>query len=765
VSVAVTSPGKRPRTAGEVGGLAAALALAAMLAGYAVLLWTQKWIGDDGYIYLAYVRNLFDHGELTYNLGERVDAATGFLWLLALVAGRAVLFFLDLRQATFVLSWCCCLAAFALIARRVLAGERRFLLAIALLFVTPFVVSFSTSGLETPLILLLTVAIYFCARAELTSATLALLVAAAPFVRPELGIIVLIHAALLLRRRAYRPLAIAGAALLAIATVRWLCFGDILPNTAFVKLFLPTYEQGRRYVEEFLASYWHLNLALAAFAALVGWGIVLVIRRRRLDAIRDHHILAAVSTLFLLVYVDGSGGDFMHGRFFLTPVVFVVLLVVDATPWLEIAPTSRARAVAIPLAAAALAALASQTQPSVVRDGKSYYRIDDEQRATRTYDPRLEAWSGPNPHKLAALGARIERLARKVGRPVGIHIGAIGLVGYTRDAALVYIYDDLSLAQVAGSMLATQGFFRRAGHNAIIPEPLKVLEPRLTLIRSPDPGLVKILTFVHEEETLTLGSLSDLDAYVAAGILPRDTWARVDARIEEILADDWVDRNVIFFLRHRYPADRPLADRIRAAYASYAADEERSWIRWYEQQRPVLDAAAAIQRGERRALPARYALYLGEGTLKPIETTYQQSSWATPRREVCKLDLSTAPVKANRGVALTRRTVGAATEIDVANGNRRRAGAGIDLRAAVATACGGTDRFAEVVLDWVVRDATGGAPSVLMTKPGGVKHGLYRPGPPLRIPLDDGAQPVEVILSLSAGTGYVLALEAKAVAR
>ena len=555
-----TNPNRWPRWLERASTRWHLIAVGFALVLYAGQLWAQKWISDDGYIYLTYVKNLFEQGELVYNLGERVNAATGFLWLLGLIAGKAVFFFLDLRQVTFILSWVCALLAFWVLARQVRAGEHRFLVAIAIIFFTPFVISFSTSGLETPLILLLSVLVYDLGRRHFRSPAMALMLGAAPFIRPELGILLLVYWACLLRRLDPRNLAISAGALLFLSTARWLCFGDVLPNTAFIKLLSPTYGQGGRYFFEFFASYWYFGVMCGGFVAVGGRLLCRLACRKQLpESIGEQHLFTIVSTYLSFAYVYASGGDFMHGRFFLTPFVFVTLLVVDAAPHLVSIPRVRWRPAAIPLVTVAAAIAASLAIPYNLRDDRhSYARIMDEQAYWAATNPRLTAWSEPNLDPRAERGRRYHRLAGRVGRRVGVAAGAIGQIGYYRDSDRVYVYDVVSLTNVVGSMLHTQGYYRRMGHNVPLPAPLGYLEPRLTLFRPPDYKLSKNVQFEFEGEEFWVGALRDVDAYVTAGLLPTDTWTRVDDRIRAILKSTWIDRNVVFYLRHRYPEDRPL---------------------------------------------------------------------------------------------------------------------------------------------------------------------------------------------------------------
>ena len=61
-----------------------------VLVGAAVLLPHAlyfNFVNDDAYISFRYARNLAEHGELVFNLGERVEGYTNFLWTILLALG------------------------------------------------------------------------------------------------------------------------------------------------------------------------------------------------------------------------------------------------------------------------------------------------------------------------------------------------------------------------------------------------------------------------------------------------------------------------------------------------------------------------------------------------------------------------------------------------------------------------------------------------------------------------------------------------------
>src|SRR5437763_718543 len=65
-------------------GVAATLALAAAALVAHSLVW--NFVTDDAFISFVYSRNFARHGQLVFNLGERVEGYTNFLWTVLLAA-------------------------------------------------------------------------------------------------------------------------------------------------------------------------------------------------------------------------------------------------------------------------------------------------------------------------------------------------------------------------------------------------------------------------------------------------------------------------------------------------------------------------------------------------------------------------------------------------------------------------------------------------------------------------------------------------------
>ena len=125
--------------------------LAIVAAGVGVRLWTGPFIVDDAYITFRYARNLAEGVGFVYNAGERVLGTTAPL--LALVLALFSRLGADVPQTAFLLGVAA--DAVTLVALYGLTADlsrgRVGLVAAALLAVTPRYLTYSVSGMETPL--------------------------------------------------------------------------------------------------------------------------------------------------------------------------------------------------------------------------------------------------------------------------------------------------------------------------------------------------------------------------------------------------------------------------------------------------------------------------------------------------------------------------------------------------------------------------------------------------------------------------------------
>jgi hypothetical protein len=294
------------------------------------------WVCDDAFISFRYAENLVHGHGLVFNVGERVEGYTNFLWTLGIAAGMR----LGVDPVTFT-GWAglaCFAATIALLAlagARIAAPGAAFVPIAAVCFAAhEHAQVFASGGLETSLFTLLVTAIVLATAAArggwglFAAGTLGVL---ATMTRPD-GILwygVAGARALWLareRRSAIPLIAVALPGLLFYAPYfawKWSYYGYPVPNTFYAKSAHSPYpDQGLYYIGLYFGCYF--VLVAGALAALVSClrrapagGPPL--RGRALPAV----ILGGVAVY--LAFVAWVGGDFMFARFLvpLTPALYL----------------------------------------------------------------------------------------------------------------------------------------------------------------------------------------------------------------------------------------------------------------------------------------------------------------------------------------------------------------------------------------------------------------------------------------------------------
>ncbi len=306
------------------GPVARHLLLAAVAAAGLVWAWQLRWLCDDAFITFRYAEN-FAHGHgLVFNIGERVEGYTDFLW--AVLLALAIKLGFDVGQSSVVLSF----ASFVLllwfttrIARRFAPTTSTFTLSLAAILCAAqyTMASFATSGLETMLgALLVVVALERALAGAYLSSGLAGIGAA--MTHPDHGILyVALGAALLLgpgTRKAVLPYGLPFVVVyLPYFAWRYSYYGDLFPNTYYAKSAnLAYYDQGFRYIASIVigGGFW-AALPLAAYGAWVHRSSLLA-------------RFCLIGFPLFLVYIAKIGGDFMYGRLF-CPLVAPLLLLAE----------------------------------------------------------------------------------------------------------------------------------------------------------------------------------------------------------------------------------------------------------------------------------------------------------------------------------------------------------------------------------------------------------------------------------------------------
>lgn len=325
--------------------------------------WQRRWIADDGLIVLRTVRNLLAGNGPVFNQGERVEANTSVVWTYLTYAVSAVTRPLQLEYVALALALGLSLLGLAMLMLGTgrlfapsLVGRRAIMLpagALAYIAVPP-ARDFATSGLESGLVMAYLGLLWWMMvcwsqarhrpsgqrpHGRLFVLALAFVAGCSVLVRPELALIgggALIM--MLFATRGGRPrleIVVAGGLLpVGYQIFRMGYYGLLFPSTALAKdAGGDKWSQGLVYLTNFNGPYalW-VPLLLLAGLGLVLWAST---RRHRAAVAtttggplaRSAQSPAAV-VIFILVsgllqalYWIRQGGDFMHGRVLLAPLL------------------------------------------------------------------------------------------------------------------------------------------------------------------------------------------------------------------------------------------------------------------------------------------------------------------------------------------------------------------------------------------------------------------------------------------------------------
>ena len=304
-------------------------------------IWWLSFICDDAFISFRYAKNLIEGNGLVFNVGERVEGYTNFLWLLV----SAAILGIGGRPEVWSL-WIGAVLAIAavVLGMRTLRSAGRDDLVFGLLVATNGgVAAWATGGLETTLFTLLILGAFLscdaAVRGNVGSLTRTLwlssgLLILAALTRPEgvlvtafIGLFLLVYAA----RGRVKPIALGAFALHFLIVYgayfvwRWQYFGEFLPHTFQVKATgLELVPLGLRYLLTAVTRF-HLYLALLPMIAMLCW-------RRPTEIHKETGLLAGFVLIPYTTYVCLVGGDFMDMSRFFVPIL-PVLFYIAAQAW------------------------------------------------------------------------------------------------------------------------------------------------------------------------------------------------------------------------------------------------------------------------------------------------------------------------------------------------------------------------------------------------------------------------------------------------
>ena len=322
-------------------------------------------VADDTYISCRYARNLIEGHGLVYNIGERVEGYTNFLWTLLI----AFFYWITSWDAPF-LAVVASLVAYAVnlwVVFRIgcaLHVKQTVYIPIAALLLAAQVnfATYATTGLETAFgSLMVNLGAWFVikgidARRAFWAGTFLILAACT---RPDHGLfyaaggvavlagIVLAHGptgpvnALIRQWKVLAAYAAPFAGYLGLLAWKFAYYGSIVPNTYYAKSAgLPYWDQGVIYAAVFylLSHFWLVALLFAGWFLWPG--------DPNNPAESRFKVFAAVGFVLWNVYQIRLGGDYIHSRFF---IVLIPLLLLGAERFVY-GLAKRARSVRGPVA-------------------------------------------------------------------------------------------------------------------------------------------------------------------------------------------------------------------------------------------------------------------------------------------------------------------------------------------------------------------------------------------------------------------------------
>jgi len=300
-----------------------------MLAIFVALLVQTSWVEEDAFITLRTSDN-FIHGHgLRWNVDERVQTFTNPLWMFLLAGVHAVIKNPHLTLILFSIA-VSTLAMFVLLVN-IPQNNFGLLLAFAILTLSKSFVDYSTSGLENPASHVFAVffaVLYFKSEKPLSDRNLfllSLIAGLATFNRMDtLLFYVPVLAALFLgqpNRRTFLIMLAGFAPFILWEIFSIIYYGFPIPNTFYAKMNtgVPLSEEATQGILYFLNSLgWDPITLTIIFSAL---GLAFLSKRKT-------DILIALGIALYLGYIIYIGGDFMSGRFFSTPLILSVILLV-----------------------------------------------------------------------------------------------------------------------------------------------------------------------------------------------------------------------------------------------------------------------------------------------------------------------------------------------------------------------------------------------------------------------------------------------------
>ncbi|MCL1920118.1 MAG: emopamil-binding family protein [Kiritimatiellaeota bacterium] len=296
----------------------------ALIGGAVALAWLNRFVQDDAFISFRYAQNLAQGHGLVYNIGERVEGYTNFLWTVCMTP--AFVFGMDVVTWSYCLSLLVFVVTLSVSAKLAHAmwGDARASLIVIVLLATNYSFScYATGGLETQFgIAWLMLSVWLLHANRLVPA--ALCSACAVMTRMDAALILFpfwfaVVWGAVRHRKAMGSLA-SALALGTIPVLAWVLwrhhyYGAWLPNTFLIKGHGLNLLRGFYYVSFFYAIY-----ALWLVIPLCGAKWHPFMRQ-------PTGLCIVISAIAWTLYVTAVGGDFMEFRLMMPTLPFVMIFV------------------------------------------------------------------------------------------------------------------------------------------------------------------------------------------------------------------------------------------------------------------------------------------------------------------------------------------------------------------------------------------------------------------------------------------------------
>ncbi|UCD94772.1 MAG: hypothetical protein JSU69_01595 [Candidatus Zixiibacteriota bacterium] len=300
-----------------------------------------SWVCDDAFISFRYAVNLIDGHGLVFNVGEKVEGYTNFLWTILIALGMAS--GIDpsaLTQVLGILSFAVTAVILGFLSWKLFHARARQaalfipLSSLCLLLHRDYQV-YATSGLETSwtaMLVCLGAALQILARRKGAYLVGGLVLILAGMSRPDAMIFYVVGIAYVLIAGEKKISSVIYYLLPLIILylpywiIRYNYYGYPFPNTYYAKSAdLSYFKQGFLYLWLYFKTYYILFVMIPAIIWLTLKKPL--IGRHMSDRIQRSILVSLLFIVPYVFYVVKTGGDFMFARFFIpiTPVMFFLL--------------------------------------------------------------------------------------------------------------------------------------------------------------------------------------------------------------------------------------------------------------------------------------------------------------------------------------------------------------------------------------------------------------------------------------------------------